>query len=422
MMATPTPRLSRARRREQILAAATEAFATSGFAPTSLDEVAAAAGVARVILYRHFDSKADLYEEVLARMCARLDAHFDQPDGGFADDSIDGLLAVATESPAGFKLLFQHALREPDFKAPIEKFRADIAEAAFAQISQLVQDVGLGSVGRPAGTGRRDRSHHRLARRRAPRTRAGRGPCPACGDGRGRGRSLSDSGRLAATQGTPGEDESVNEPAPRTCETPTAKQRRVWDKAAAGYDRQIAFYERVWFAGGREWIGTRARGRVLETAIGTGRSLPHYATEAAVTGVDLSPQMLALARETAATLGREVDLRQADAAALPFDEASFDTAVCVLALCSIPNPGAAIAEMFRVLKPGGELLLLDHVGSTLPPLYAAQWLVERVTRRTAGEHMTRRHLPLVESTGFDVVEAERLKVGTIERVRATKPG
>ena len=125
------------------MAAATEAFAASGFAPTSLDEVAAAAGVARVILYRHFDSKADLYEEVLARMCARLDAHFDQPDGGFADDSIDGLLAVATESPAGFKLLFQHALREPDFKAPIEKFRADIAEAAFAQISQLVQDVAL---------------------------------------------------------------------------------------------------------------------------------------------------------------------------------------------------------------------------------------------------------------------------------------
>ena len=95
-------------------------------------------------------------------------------------------------------------------------------------------------------------------------------------------------------------------------------------------------------------------GESFETAIGTGRSLPHYATEAAVTGVDLSPQMLALARETAATLGREVDLRQADAAALPFDEASFDTAVCVLALCSIPNPGAAIAEMFRVLKPGGE--------------------------------------------------------------------
>jgi len=133
-------RLPRTQRREQILAAATEAFASSGFAPTSLDEVADAAGVTRVILYRHFDSKADLYQSVLDRMCARLEAHVEEPVSGFTDDSIDGLVAVASESPAGFKLLFQHALREPDFKERIEKFRSDIAEAAYLQISQIVRD------------------------------------------------------------------------------------------------------------------------------------------------------------------------------------------------------------------------------------------------------------------------------------------
>jgi AcrR family transcriptional regulator len=135
-----TPRLSRVERREQILAAATKAFAASGFTSTSLDEVAAATGVTRVILYRHFDSKADLYQAVLDRMCARLEAHVDEPVGGFTDDSIDGLLAAATESPSGFRLLFQHALREADFKEPIEKFRADIAEAAHLQIRQVVPD------------------------------------------------------------------------------------------------------------------------------------------------------------------------------------------------------------------------------------------------------------------------------------------
>jgi len=55
----------------------------------------------------------------------------------------------------------------------------------------------------------------------------------------------------------------------KACETPTAKQRRVWDKTAPSYNKQIAFFEKIWFGGGREWIGARARGRVLEVAIGT---------------------------------------------------------------------------------------------------------------------------------------------------------
>jgi len=139
----PQRRLPRAERREQILAAATDAFARSGFAATGLEQIAAAAGVTRVVLYRHFDSKNELYQAVLDRMCARLDAHVGEPVGGFTDASVDGLLGAALESPAGFRLLFQHALREPEFKERIEKFRADITDAAFLQISALVPDPAL---------------------------------------------------------------------------------------------------------------------------------------------------------------------------------------------------------------------------------------------------------------------------------------
>jgi AcrR family transcriptional regulator len=141
--AGPVRRLARAERREQILAAATEAFARSGFAATSLDDIATEAGITRVILYRHFDSKSDLYQGVLDRMCARLDANVAEPVGGFTDASIDGLLAAAIESPAGFRLLFQHALREPEFKERIEKFRGDISAAAYLQISAFVPDQAL---------------------------------------------------------------------------------------------------------------------------------------------------------------------------------------------------------------------------------------------------------------------------------------
>jgi ubiquinone/menaquinone biosynthesis C-methylase UbiE len=207
----------------------------------------------------------------------------------------------------------------------------------------------------------------------------------------------------------------------KTCQAPAARQKRVWDKAAPGYDKQIAFFERNWFSGGREWLGQRARGRVLEVAIGTGRNLPCYPADVTITGIELSPAMLAIARQRAMSLGRDVDLREGDAEHLPFGEASFDTVVCALSLCTIPSPVAAIAETRRVLVPGGRLLLLDHIGSTWPPVYAVQWLAERVTIRTAGEHFTRRQLPLVKAAGFQVVETERLKAGTVERIHAVKP-
>jgi ubiquinone/menaquinone biosynthesis C-methylase UbiE len=140
-----------------------------------------------------------------------------------------------------------------------------------------------------------------------------------------------------------------------------------------------------------------------------------------VTGIELSPAMLAIAEQRAAGLDLDVNLRTGDAEHLPFGDESFDTVVCALSLCTIPDPVAAITEMRRVLVPGGRLLLLDHVGSTWPLIYAAQWLVERLTIRAAGEHFTRRQLPLVQAAGFDVVESERLKAGTVERVFARKP-
>jgi ubiquinone/menaquinone biosynthesis C-methylase UbiE len=208
----------------------------------------------------------------------------------------------------------------------------------------------------------------------------------------------------------------------RTAQAQTARQKRVWDKNAPGYDKQIAFFEKNWFSGGRQWLGERASGQVLEVAIGTGRDLPHYPADVTITGIELSPAMLAIARQRATDLGREADLREGDAEQLPFDDASFDTVVCALGLCTIPTQVAALGEMRRVLRPGGRLLLLDHIGSTWPPVYAAQWLLERFTIRTAGEHFTRRQLPLVHAAGFQVVETERLRAGTVERIHAVKPG
>jgi len=133
-------RLRRAERREQILAAATRAFARAGFVATGLDDIAAEAGISRAILYRHFESKTDLYRAVLDRVCARLAATVGQRPGAFTDAAVDALLAAAAADPAGFRLLFQHVVREPEFRDFAENFRAGMVNAAHQQIADLVPD------------------------------------------------------------------------------------------------------------------------------------------------------------------------------------------------------------------------------------------------------------------------------------------
>ncbi|MEV6873097.1 class I SAM-dependent methyltransferase [Amycolatopsis sp. NPDC051128] len=197
--------------------------------------------------------------------------------------------------------------------------------------------------------------------------------------------------------------------------------RRQWDSYASRYDRDIGFFERVQFRGGREWACAQAHGDVLEVAVGTGRNLPHYPAGARLTGIDFSPAMLDIARRRASGLGREIELREADAQALPFPDASFDTVVCTLGLCGFPDERAAIAEMHRVLRPGGKLVLLDHIRSHHSVILLGQRLLEKLTVRMLGDYQTRRPLPLVEEAGFVVDRQERLKLGMVERVAATKP-
>lgn len=204
-------------------------------------------------------------------------------------------------------------------------------------------------------------------------------------------------------------------------EEPTAKARRVWDGFAPRYDRSMRLVERVQFGGGRQWVCSRARGDVLEVGVGTGLNLPFYPSSVALTGLDLSPAMLAVARQRATDLGLGVDLREGDAMALPFAEAAFDTVVCTLSLCAVPDDRAVVAQIHRVLRPGGRVLLLDHVGSHLGPVLLVQRLLERFTVRSMGEYQTRRPLPLLRAAGFVIDESQRLKAGTVERVAATKP-
>ncbi len=159
-------------------------------------------------------------------------------------------------------------------------------------------------------------------------------------------------------------------------------------------------------------------GEVLEIAVGTGRNLPFCPEDVRLTGVELSPKMLAVAHRWARSLGVEADLRVADAQDLPFPDASFDAVVSTLALCTIPDDRRAVAEAARVLRPGGCLLLLEHVRSPLLPVRLLQGILDPFFVLLEHDHLLREPLRHVEAEGLLVERLERSKLGIAERLAA----
>ncbi|GAA2216612.1 class I SAM-dependent methyltransferase [Micromonospora olivasterospora] len=198
-------------------------------------------------------------------------------------------------------------------------------------------------------------------------------------------------------------------------------QRRYWDRQAPSYDQRMSFFERRLVRDTRAWICGQASGDTLEVAIGTGLNLPCYPHDVRLTGVELSPAMLGLARRRAAALGRDADLRLGTAHHLDFPDGSFGSVVCTLSLCAIPDDRRAVAEMIRVLRPGGLLLLADHVAGATLPVRALQLLVDLVSVPLAGEHFRRRPIRHVRAAGMVVERHERYARGVIERLAARKP-
>ena len=135
-----TTRLSREERRASILGAATGAFATAGYGATSINELAAAAGVTPLILYRHFESKEHLYSEVIQQATQRQrSAVAAATDAQYGIDAAV-LLSAAREDPAAFTVVWRHAVREPAFAKPTVQLRRFCADRVRASLVDQVED------------------------------------------------------------------------------------------------------------------------------------------------------------------------------------------------------------------------------------------------------------------------------------------
>jgi ubiquinone/menaquinone biosynthesis C-methylase UbiE len=174
-------------------------------------------------------------------------------------------------------------------------------------------------------------------------------------------------------------------------------------------------------ARGQRLTYAQATGDVLELAAGTARNLPFYPPDVRITAVELSPEMLAIGRRRAEELGRDAELRLGDAQALELADDSFDTVVCTLGLCTIPDDRKAATEAHRVLRPGGRLLLMEHVRSPSVPVRTVQRLLDPLSVRFQADHLVRDPLDYLASVGFDVEWLARSKWGIVERIAARKP-
>lgn len=169
------------------------------------------------------------------------------------------------------------------------------------------------------------------------------------------------------------------------------------------------------------WLCERAEGETLEIGIGQGRTLPFYPRDVHLTGIELSGIALAAARRRADALGMHSTLRLGDASALPYPDCHFDTVVFCFVLCTVPDDRRAVAEAVRVLRPGGRLLLLEHVRSPNRIVRLLERLLEPIEVRRMADHLLREPLEHVLAEGLEVETLERSWFGVVEKIAARKP-
>lgn len=194
---------------------------------------------------------------------------------------------------------------------------------------------------------------------------------------------------------------------------------RIYDRLGSGYDRLSGLLDRTAVNRMRADLLARARGDVLEVAVGTGANLRRYPTGLRITGLDFSAKVLAVATQRADAAGLDWAPVLGDAEALPFADRSVDTVVCTLAGCTFVHPGAAFAEMRRVLRPAGRALFLEHVRPANRAGAAALSAITPLTVAALGCHPDRDTVDTIRASGFVTSVLERALRGLFVTVEAT---
>ena len=207
----------------------------------------------------------------------------------------------------------------------------------------------------------------------------------------------------------------------KTEDRATEIARRRYNRIAPTYDLMESLIERSRYSKWRQLLWSKVEGTsILEVGVGTGKNFPFYPPGAEITAIDFSDKMLARAKEKAERQKVKVTLLQMDVQNLEFEDNTFDSVVASFVFCSVPDPVLGLKEVERVCKPGGKVLLLEHVLAANPILAWLMSLANPVVVRLMGANINRRTAENVGESGLVVEQVTELGAGIFKLIEARK--
>ncbi|MEI7995868.1 MAG: methyltransferase domain-containing protein [Methylococcaceae bacterium] len=197
--------------------------------------------------------------------------------------------------------------------------------------------------------------------------------------------------------------------------------KKKYDRIAPYFEGLEAVMEGLFFKNWRKRLWEKAEGHhILEVGVGTGKNFDYYPADARITAIDFSPEMLKQAAHKKARKAVSVELELMDVQSLVFADNSFDTVIGSFVFCSVPLPLKGLKELYRVCKPGGQVILLEHVLSSNPVIAKVMNFINPAIVALVGANINRKTVKNIKSCGFASVRVDERSGDIIKLIEARK--
>lgn len=201
----------------------------------------------------------------------------------------------------------------------------------------------------------------------------------------------------------------------------SAAIKKRYNRIAPYFEGIEAVMEGLFFRNWRKKLWEKVDGHhILEVGVGTGKNFDYYPQQARITAIDFSEQMLKQAKRKKERKNIDVDLDLMDVQSLAYASNSFDTVIASFVFCSVPLPSKGLKELYRVCKPGGQILLLEHVVSSNPVIARAMTFLNPLTVALVGANINRNTIKTVRSCGFSSVRVDERSGDIIKLIEIRK--